>query len=320
MKIENLRKPSFLCTIAFFVAMLLLSTTLINAQVCTTQTFAQFQQNPASNAFTFNRNAFPSTPATFTGTSQAIFQYSNIVNLPAELQGPQQATVTINASTTAPAQLGLGNRTIQPFTGNFTITITRGSPASIGTGSRTNLLTAVVINTPNVSELSGDTGTAVRSAGYSASTSAQQIIFTSDFINFNNTFDKDLALSFSSIVQRFFADQPGVLPVETFTAAGTGTFATCPAPSFFPPTAASAGITGRVLTPSGSGLAKAQVVLTDSNGETFVTLTNSFGYYRFSDIEAGQSVIISVRAKRYSYAPKVLNVGEDLYESDFIPE
>ena len=310
MKKENLVKSSFLWKMAFIVSMLLFSTTFSNAQACQTQTFGQFQQAPASNAFTFNRNNFTTNGvATFTGTSQATFRFSNILGAPS---GDIPARVTINASTSAPAQNTGGNRTIQPITGNFTITITRAS-------DNANLLTAVVVNTPNTSDIAGNTGTNIGSAEYSASTSAQQITFTSDFLNFSQTTDKNLALAFSGIAVRFFADQPGFLPVETFTTAATGTFAACPLPRFVGTTAASAEISGRVLTPSGGGLAKAKVVLTNANGENITVTTNSFGYYRF-EVESGQSVVISVASKRYRYSPKVLNVGEDLYESDFVPE
>ena len=86
------------------------------------------------------------------------------------------------------------------------------------------------------------------------------------------------------------------------------------------PTAAMANIGGRVLTPSSAGLAKARISLTFSSGETFTTMTNSFGYYKFTGIESGQTVVISVTSKRYRYSPKVLNVSEDLYESNFVPE
>ncbi|HEX8288273.1 MAG TPA: ice-binding family protein [Pyrinomonadaceae bacterium] len=86
------------------------------------------------------------------------------------------------------------------------------------------------------------------------------------------------------------------------------------------PTAAMANIGGRVLTPNGAGATKSRVSLTITSGETFTTMTNSFGYYKFTGIESGQTVVISVTSKRYRYSPKVLNVGEDLSESDFVPE
>jgi phosphoribosylformylglycinamidine (FGAM) synthase PurS component len=60
--------------------------------------------------------------------------------------------------------------------------------------------------------------------------------------------------------------------------------------------------------------------MTNSEGETVTVMTNSSGYYRFTDVEVGQAVVISVTSKRYIYAPKVVNVGEDLVGLDFFPE
>jgi len=87
----------------------------------------------------------------------------------------------------------------------------------------------------------------------------------------------------------------------------------------FAPTAASVTIGGRVVNSYGRGISRARVSLTDSNGETRVALTNPFGYYRFTDIAAGETYIISVSHKYYEFAQptRVLFAGEDLYDADF---
>ncbi len=85
------------------------------------------------------------------------------------------------------------------------------------------------------------------------------------------------------------------------------------------PTAASVSISGRVRTPIGRGLSNATVSLTDTSGTTRMARTNSFGYFRFNEIEAGQTVIVSVRSKRYQFEPRVLTVSEDLNDLDFVP-
>jgi hypothetical protein len=89
------------------------------------------------------------------------------------------------------------------------------------------------------------------------------------------------------------------------------------------PTAASVSISGRVLTAAvenGRGLRNATVYLTKANGETLTRQTSSFGYYRFDDIEAGQTVTISVVAKRYQFSPQVVNVTEELTALNFSPQ
>lgn len=87
-----------------------------------------------------------------------------------------------------------------------------------------------------------------------------------------------------------------------------------------PPSAASVSIGGRVLTDFGRGVAKARVSLTDSNGETRTTLTNPFGYYWFEEVAAGETYVFSVSHKRYSFAPQVLSVTEEISDLNFTAE
>jgi hypothetical protein len=49
-------------------------------------------------------------------------------------------------------------------------------------------------------------------------------------------------------------------------------------------------------------------------------MTNSFGYYRFDDIAAGQSIIISVTSKRFQFAAQVFNVTEEINELNFVSQ
>ncbi len=74
------------------------------------------------------------------------------------------------------------------------------------------------------------------------------------------------------------------------------------------PTAASVSVGGRVSTTKGYGISRAIVVITDENGNEQRTVTNSFGYFHFGEIEAGKTYVFSVRHKRYTFAPQVINV------------
>jgi uncharacterized delta-60 repeat protein len=85
------------------------------------------------------------------------------------------------------------------------------------------------------------------------------------------------------------------------------------------PTAASVSVSGRVRTASGSGLSNAIVSLTDRTGIIRTSRTNPFGHYRFDDIEAGQTVIISVNAKGYQFQPQLLSVYGSIVDVDFVP-
>jgi hypothetical protein len=82
------------------------------------------------------------------------------------------------------------------------------------------------------------------------------------------------------------------------------------------PTAATVAISGRVATANGRAISRAVVTLTNSNGGTRTLLTNTFGYFRFSEVEAGQIYVVSVSSKRYQFAPQILSVSEEI--SDLI--
>ena len=83
------------------------------------------------------------------------------------------------------------------------------------------------------------------------------------------------------------------------------------------PTAASVSISGRVLTPDGRGLMNASVILTDASGNTRTVKTNTFGYFHFEEVAAGQTYIFTVVSKHYNFAPQIVNITEDLSVLNF---
>ena len=85
------------------------------------------------------------------------------------------------------------------------------------------------------------------------------------------------------------------------------------------PTAAAVTVSGRVMNGK-RGIAKAQVYLTGQNGETRTAMTNSFGYFTFSDVKAGESYIVNVSSKSYTFVPQVITINEDLDDLNFSPE
>ncbi|HEY0427353.1 MAG TPA: carboxypeptidase-like regulatory domain-containing protein [Pyrinomonadaceae bacterium] len=83
-----------------------------------------------------------------------------------------------------------------------------------------------------------------------------------------------------------------------------------------PPTPVSVG--GRVTTAGGQGVSKAMVTITDSNNNTRVALTSSFGYYNFDNVLAGGTYTVSVLSKRYSAPPQTMQVNDNLANVDFV--
>lgn len=88
-----------------------------------------------------------------------------------------------------------------------------------------------------------------------------------------------------------------------------------------PVSAAPAGFSGRVSTRSGAGIKNALVTVSGGNLSAPITrITNTFGYYRFEGLEAGQSYVVSVLAKQATFdQPSILvNLTDDLTGVDFV--
>ena len=82
------------------------------------------------------------------------------------------------------------------------------------------------------------------------------------------------------------------------------------------PTAASVSISGRVSN-GRRGVSRAVVHITDQEGKIRTARTNMFGYYQFTDIEVGQSLIVNVFHKRYQFDTQVVAVNENLLNLNF---
>ena len=209
------------------VAFGLLTAPAANAQLTT---FAQFFQNAGGNPFSYTSTGTAGSGgnAMFGVNSLAIdFKYFSILGLPADLSGFQSAHLTFTSFTTlGPSNSGSGFDEIFNGSGvnSAMITITRDTPALEGTGSRTVLLQ--VIFTPFTFTGSGGSG------GFSASSLSGTVSFSSDFLSFSAAVQRDVGLSFSSIIPGLARGPNGFF--LDFTAAGTGTFSSDPVPTFIP--------------------------------------------------------------------------------------
>lgn len=62
-------------------------------------------------------------------------------------------------------------------------------------------------------------------------------------------------------------------------------------------------VSGRILRANGNGIGKVTVTLLDNNGNVRQTLSSSFGYYNFADLNIGETFQIQVSSKTYSFNP-----------------
>jgi hypothetical protein len=317
------KKPSVL-VLHFTTVLCLLILGGLQVAQAQSSTFAQFQQRNAQvQGFIFSNNTENATLQTNTaGTGLPIsFRYS-VPGINPALAVFQDATLYMLAVTNTPAEPGAPPNGIRQNFQTVTIQIFRDAtnpPAPAGSciNSCTNLLTATV--TTGFPGLNGDLGDSA--ASFLASTPSENVTFTSDFLIFTGTSQRNFGLSFSSVTPALAIGASGFL--RSFTAAGTGTFASTPAPcpvSVCGPTPAPVFVSGRVLTPNGRGLSNAFVNLTESDGTVHTVRTSAFGYYRFRDLTAGQSVTLSVSSKRYSFAPRIINLNEEIEDLNLVSQ
>ncbi|CAN5212334.1 hypothetical protein BH20ACI1_BH20ACI1_13270 [soil metagenome] len=87
------------------------------------------------------------------------------------------------------------------------------------------------------------------------------------------------------------------------------------------PSAAGAIINGRITDSRGRGLQRVIVMMTGSGiEEQIYATTTAFGYYRFEDIPAGNTYILTASSIRYTFEQPtiVINVNGDLDGADFV--
>lgn len=88
------------------------------------------------------------------------------------------------------------------------------------------------------------------------------------------------------------------------------------------PTAAPVSIGGRVTTVNGRGIRNVQITLTDSQGRERTKQTTGFGYYRFDNVEAGETVTLSAKARKFKFAQSsiVRTTNDSVTDADFVSE
>ena len=88
------------------------------------------------------------------------------------------------------------------------------------------------------------------------------------------------------------------------------------------PTAAGVSVAGSIMTADGSGIRNVQVALVESDGTRHFTITGSFGNYQFEDIVAGQTVVLMLNSKSYTFQPstRLITLNEELTDFDWIAQ
>lgn len=111
--------------------------------------------------------------------------------------------------------------------------------------------------------------------------------------------------------------QSGIFDFSITTTSGGNSVVTDYRLNVIPTTSANASVSGKVFTNDGNALRNAAVLLTDANGNTRKVQTGSFGVYNFDDLAVGQTYIIQVVSKKFTFAPQTIYLTDNVSEMDF---
>jgi CSLREA domain-containing protein len=88
------------------------------------------------------------------------------------------------------------------------------------------------------------------------------------------------------------------------------------------PTAASVSVSGKVTTNTGRGIKNVQITMIDANGIARTATSTTFGYYRFNNVVAGETLTITAKARqfRFNQSSIVRTANESINDADFVSE
>lgn len=78
------------------------------------------------------------------------------------------------------------------------------------------------------------------------------------------------------------------------------------------PTAANVSVAGRVTNSANESIAQARVVFTGSDGIAHRWTSNNFGYYMIDGLVAGQTYIVTITARQYTFVPVAVSVNDNM--------
>ncbi len=85
------------------------------------------------------------------------------------------------------------------------------------------------------------------------------------------------------------------------------------------PTAAEVSIGGRILNQQNRGISRAVITITSTNGTFSKTVrSNSFGYFSFTEVPAGNEYVISIKHKAFTFNSQVFNVVDNMGDLIFV--
>lgn len=167
-----------------------------------------------------------------------------------------------------------------------------GSPGA--TRTRINDLT-LRVTSPSGTVYWGNVGLGVGGGMWSTSGGSANIVDTVEnvFIQSPEAGNWSIAVIASEINQDARLETPGVVDADyALVASGVAPVV---------PTTTNVTVSGRVVTSGGSGIRNAQLTRTDTNGVQRQVYTNTFGYFWFDEVPAGQTFLISAYYRKRDF-------------------
>jgi len=79
-------------------------------------------------------------------------------------------------------------------------------------------------------------------------------------------------------------------------------------------------LSGRVVSATGQNVRNARVTITDTTGVTRSVMTNSFGYFQFTDVPTGATYNVGATARGFSFTPRTVSVTGLVTQLDLIAD
>jgi hypothetical protein len=113
---------------------------------------------------------------------------------------------------------------------------------------------------------------------------------------------------------------PNTTSVISSTEGATGLTSNTATLNISPLTSAGVSVSGHVLTQAGRGITNARVTITDAAGVSRTVLTGRGGQFNFDDVPTGYTYSVSVTSQRFTFAPRVIAVQDQVTSVDFTAE
>ncbi len=186
-----------------------------------------------------------------------------------------------------------------------------GSPS--GTRSRINDLT-LRVTSPTGTVYWGNVGLGVGGGMWSTSGGAANIVDTVEnvFIQSPEVGTWTIAIIASELNQDARPETAGVVDAD-YALVASGVVPVVP-------TAANVTVSGRVVTSGGSGIPHARLTMTDTNGVERNVYANTFGYFWFDEVPAGQTFIISANHRKTTFQQSslIITTKDDIEGLEFV--